>query len=72
VTGANKPIPGTTVSIKGAGIQVVSGRTNGSGQVTLTVHPKKPGLISFRSASHKSCSTAHAGVVGAVTPPVTG
>ena len=72
VTGSNKPIPGTTVSIKGAGIQVLSGRTNGSGNVIATVHPRKPGLISFRSASHKSCSTARVGVVSAFTPPVTG
>jgi hypothetical protein len=72
VTGRNKPISGTTVSIKGAGMLIVSGRTNSAGQVTLTVHPKKPGLVLFRSASHKSCSTARVGVASAFTPPVTG
>jgi hypothetical protein len=71
VTGKNKPIAGTRVSIKGAGILMVSGRTNGAGKVAITLHPSKPGIIVFRSASYKSCSTARLGVVGAFTPPVT-
>jgi len=72
VTGRSKPIPGVKVSVKGAGIQVLSGRTNNSGHVTLTVRPMKPGIVSFRAAAQKSCNTARVGVVSAFTPPVTG
>lgn len=72
VTGKNKPISGTKVSIKGAGMMIVSGRTNSTGRVSVTVHPKKAGIVVFRAASHKSCSAARVGVVSAFTPPVTG
>lgn len=72
VTGHGKPIPGVRLSAKGAGIQILSGRTSTSGQVRLSVHPRKPGILSFRAAAHKSCNSARVGVVGAFTPPVTG
>jgi len=72
VTAKNQPIVGMKVSIKGAGIQRLSGPTNSSGQVTVTVHPRKAGLVTFRSASQRSCNSARVGVVAPFTPPVTG
>ena len=71
VHGKQKPIAGVKIAVKGAGLQLLSGPTNSAGKVTVTVHPKKPGIVSFRTA-HQTCSTTRVGVASVFTPPVTG
>ncbi len=72
VTAKNKAIAGVKVKVTGAGILVLSGRTNSAGKVTVTLHPKKPGIVLVKPASYKGCTNPRVGVIGAFTPPVTG
>jgi len=72
VTSKNKAIAGVKVEVKGAGILKLSGRTDSAGKVTLTVHPKKAGMVLIKPASYKGCANPRIGVIGAFTPPVTG
>ena len=58
--------------MKGAGILLLSGRTNSAGKVTLTVQPKKVGIVLLRPSAHNGCSGTRIGVIGSLTPPVTG
>jgi uncharacterized repeat protein (TIGR01451 family) len=72
VTAKNKAIAGVKIEVKGAGILKLSGRTNSAGQVTITLHPKKSGIVLVKPASYKGCANPRIGVIAAFTPPVTG
>ena len=72
VTAKNKPIVGTKVLITGPGILTLTGRTNAAGEVQITLHPKKAGIVLVKPASYKGCTAPRIGVVAAFTPPVTG
>ena len=72
VTAKNKPLKGTQVLVKGPGILKLSGRTNAAGLVTITLHPKKPGIVLVKPAAYKGCTAPRVGVIAAFTPPVTG
>jgi hypothetical protein len=67
-----KPAKGARVRITGAGINKVSGKTNASGIVKVSVKPAKPGILRFQPLALKGCSVPRIGVIGAFTPPVTG
>jgi uncharacterized repeat protein (TIGR01451 family) len=72
VTAKNKAIAGVKVRVTGPGILLLSGRTDSAGRVTVQLHPKKPGIVLLKPASHKGCTNPRVGVIGAFTPPVTG
>jgi uncharacterized repeat protein (TIGR01451 family) len=72
VTAKNKAIAGVKVTITGPGILKLSGRTNSAGKVTVTLNPKKPGIVLVKPASYKGCTNPRVGVIGAFQPPVTG
>jgi uncharacterized repeat protein (TIGR01451 family) len=67
-----KPAKGVKVSIKGAGIAVITGATNKSGLVRTLVTPSKPGIVLIKPTAKKGCTNQRIGAVGAFTPPVTG
>jgi uncharacterized repeat protein (TIGR01451 family) len=72
VTAKNKAIAGVKVEIKGAGVLKLTNRTDKSGRVTVSLNPKKPGIVLVKPASYKGCANPRIGVIGAFTPPVTG
>jgi uncharacterized repeat protein (TIGR01451 family) len=72
VTAKNKAVAGVKIEIKGAGILALSNRTDSAGRVTISLHPKKPGIVLVKPASYKGCANPRIGVIGAFTPPVTG
>jgi len=72
VTAKNKAIAGVRIEVKGSGILKLSNRTDKSGHVTITLNPKKPGIVLVKPASYKGCANPRIGVLGAFTPPVTG
>jgi uncharacterized repeat protein (TIGR01451 family) len=72
VTAKNKPIAGVKIEVKGSGILKLSNRTDKSGHVNISLHPKKAGIVLVKPASYKGCANPRIGVIGAFTPPVTG
>ena len=72
VTAKNKAVAGVKVAITGPGILKLSGRTDSAGKVTVTLNPKKPGIVLVKPAAYKGCTNPRVGVIGAFTPPVTG
>jgi hypothetical protein len=40
--------------------------------VTVTVKPRRAGIVTFVPVSHKGCTNPRIGVTGVFTPPVTG
>jgi hypothetical protein len=72
VRGRQKPVAGVKVVVKGAGVLVLSGPTNGAGKVSVNLQPKKPGIVSLHTPSHENCSTVRVGVASVFTPPITG
>jgi uncharacterized repeat protein (TIGR01451 family) len=72
VTAKNKPISGVKIEVKGSGVLKLSNRTDKSGHVTISLHPRKPGIVLVKPASYKGCANPRIGVIGAFTPPVTG
>ena len=43
-----------------------------AGKVTVSLSPKKPGIVLVKPASYKGCTNPRIGVIAAFTPPVTG
>jgi hypothetical protein len=72
VTAKNKPISGVKIEVKGSGILKLSNRTDKRGHVTISLHPKKAGIVLVKPASYKGCANPRIGVIAAFTPPVTG
>src|SRR5581483_6445115 len=72
VTAKSKAVRGVKVKVTGPGILKLSNRTDRHGRVTVLLHPKKPGIVLVKPASHKGCANPRIGVIAAFTPPVTG
>ena len=71
-----KAAAGFRVRIKGAGINVVTKRSNAKGVIKHVVKMKKKGVLVFTPLGGqngtKSCASKRIGVRGVFTPPVTG
>jgi uncharacterized repeat protein (TIGR01451 family) len=72
VTELGKPAAGARVRITGAGLNVVSPRSNKQGLIRMQIKPKKAGIIRVTAFAHTGCGAPRIGAVGAFTPPVTG
>jgi hypothetical protein len=46
--------------------------TNFAGLVRMLLQPQRPGIVTFTVVGRKTCRQARVGVIGVVTPPVTG
>jgi hypothetical protein len=71
VNAGGKPVAGTNVRLKGAGVDKVV-KTGANGRVTTTITSAKSGIVVVSITSRKGCNTARVGVVGVFEPPVTG
>jgi uncharacterized repeat protein (TIGR01451 family) len=58
------------VTVRGLGINV-SGRTNATGVVRLTIRPRRTGVVQIRVTGQAGCA-ARLGVIGVFRPPLTG
>jgi uncharacterized repeat protein (TIGR01451 family) len=75
LTQAHKAARGVKVRIKGAGINVVTKRSNAKGITKRVLKMKKKGVLVFTpiaSSTGAGCSGKRIGVQGVFTPPVTG
>jgi uncharacterized repeat protein (TIGR01451 family) len=75
LTQGHKAAPGYKVRIKGAGINVVTKRSNARGVIKHTLKMKKKGILRFTPIVHggvASCGAVRVGVQAPFTPPVTG
>ncbi|HKD93669.1 MAG TPA: DUF11 domain-containing protein [Gaiellaceae bacterium] len=75
LTQKHKAAPGFQVRIKGAGINVVTRRSNAKGVIKHALKMKKKGILRFTPLAHAgaaSCGAVRIGVRGPFTPPVTG
>jgi hypothetical protein len=72
VRAAGKAVRGVRVHARGAGINRLSGKTNFAGLVRMLLKPQRPGIVTFTAVGRKTCRQARVGVIGVVTPPVTG
>lgn len=71
VSAGGKPVAGTKVRLKGAGVDKVV-KTGANGRVTTTITSSKSGIVVVSITGRKGCNTARVGVVGVFEPPVTG
>jgi uncharacterized repeat protein (TIGR01451 family) len=71
VTVGGKPKAGVRVLVNGAGI-VKTGKSARNGVATITVTPRKGGIVTVSVRNAKGCNTQRIGVVGTFEPPVTG
>jgi hypothetical protein len=75
LTQGGKAAAGFRVRIKGAGINVVTKRSNAKGVIKRVVKMKKKGVLTFTPIGGQnggSCGGKRIGVRGVFTPPVTG
>src|SRR5262249_57801219 len=72
ITQHGKGVAGTRVRIKGPGINVLTKPSNSKGLTKQQVHAKKAGILEVTPVAPKSCSSPRIGVIGVLTPPVTG
>jgi uncharacterized repeat protein (TIGR01451 family) len=75
LTQAGKAAKGVKVRIKGAGINVVTARSDAKGITKHVLKMKRKGVLTFfpiASATGVGCSGKEIGVRGVFTPPVTG
>jgi uncharacterized repeat protein (TIGR01451 family) len=72
ITQNGKPVQGIRIKIKGATLSITTQKSNAKGMVTVTVKPKRAGIVTFVPVSHKGCTNPRIGVTGVFTPPVTG
>jgi uncharacterized repeat protein (TIGR01451 family) len=63
-----KVVKGVRVRIKGAGVNVITIRSNASGKITKTITPKKYGIVAFRPMVGFACTVLR-GVVAPPPPP---
>jgi uncharacterized repeat protein (TIGR01451 family) len=74
VTQAGKPVKGTKVVARGAGVKK-SARSNAKGIAALRINPRRPGVITVTAVQRKSvsiCGPKRIGAVGVFVPPLTG
>jgi uncharacterized repeat protein (TIGR01451 family) len=64
VKNGGKTVAGVRVRITGPGLHLVTKRSNAKGQITMVIHPKKAGIVTFRPIANKSCKVTRAGVAG--------
>ncbi len=67
-----KAVAGIRVRIKGSTVSIVTKPSNSRGLIGQHVQPKKAGILVFTPIAKKSCSNPRIGVIGVLTPPVTG
>ena len=75
LTQGHKAAAGFKVRIKGAGINVVTKRSNAKGVIKHTLKMKRQGILRFTPVVHgatASCGAVRLGVRAPFTPPVTG
>ena len=72
VRAAGKAVRGVKVRARGAGMNQLSRPTNFAGLVRMLLKPQRPGIVTFSVVGRKTCRQARVGVIGVVTPPVTG
>ena len=75
LTQNHKAAAGFKVRIQGAGINVVTQRSNAKGVIKHALKMKKKGILRFTPVAHAgaaSCGAVRIGVRGPFTPPVTG
>ena len=72
VRAAAKPVRLVRIRARGAGMNRLSSRTNFQGLVRMLLKPQRPGIVTFTAVGRKTCRNTRVGVVGVVTPPVTG
>jgi uncharacterized repeat protein (TIGR01451 family) len=72
VRAAGKAVRGVKVRARGAGMNRLSRPTNFAGLVRMLLKPQRPGIVTFTVVGRKTCRQARVGVIGVVTPPVTG
>jgi uncharacterized repeat protein (TIGR01451 family) len=72
VRAAAKPVRLVRIRVRGAGMNRLSTRTNFQGLVRMLLKPQRPGIVTFTAVGRKTCRNTRVGVVGVVTPPVTG
>lgn len=67
-----KAVRGIRVLIHGAGLNLITKRSNPVGVISRSVTLGRPGVVRFRPLVAHSCGVKKVGVTGVFTPPVTG
>jgi uncharacterized repeat protein (TIGR01451 family) len=74
VTQGTKRVKGTKVVVRGAGVKK-SARSNAKGMASLSINPRRPGVITITAVQSKNkqvCGPKRIGAVGVFLPPLTG
>ncbi len=68
---SGRPVGAVQVIVTGKNLNRRA-RTNTSGVATISLTPRRPGILQIRVPAHSACNRQRIGVVGVFTPPVTG
>jgi hypothetical protein len=74
VTQGQKRVKGTKVVVRGPGVKK-SARSNAKGVASLSINPRRPGVITITAVQSKNqqvCGPKRIGAVGVFLPPLTG